>query len=86
MYSSISLAYICRYYFDLKFFGNDDLYEKQIKDQYPFIDSVTISSFNNNILVLDIKFIKPSLRFFYKNMSYGAYDNNLIVLGPQDSL
>lgn len=86
LYSFISLSYICRYYFDLQLFGNDSVYEDQIKAQYPFIDSVTISSFNNNTLVLDIKFIKPSLRFFYKNMSYGAYDKNLIVLGPQDSL
>ncbi len=86
LYNFISLSYICRYYFDIKIFGNDDIYEKKIKDQYPFIDSIVINNFNNNILVLDIKFIKPSLRFLYKNVSYGAYDKNLIVLWPQDSL
>jgi len=86
LYSLISLSYLCRYYFDLKIFGDDVLYEKKIKQQYPFIDTVTINSFANNKLVLDIKFIKPSLRFLYKNILYGAYDHDLIVLGPQDSL
>jgi hypothetical protein len=86
LYSFISLSYICRYYFDLKLFWNDALYENKIKAEYPFIDSISISSFSNNTLVLDIKFIKPSLRFLYKNTSYGVYGKNFIILGPQDSL
>lgn len=86
LYSFISLFYICRYYFDLKLFGNDSLYEEQIKSAYPFIDDITISSFSNNILILDVEFKKPSLRFLYKDVSYGAYDNNLILLNPEDSL
>ncbi len=87
MYSFISLSYLCRYYFDITLFGNEDWYESQIKEQYPFIDTITIQGFNNNTLVLDIKFKKPTLRFLYKDESYWAYnDHNLILLGRKDEL
>lgn len=87
MYSFISLSYICRYYFDITLFGNEAWYVSKIKEQYPFIDTIAINGFNNNILVLDIKFKKPSLRFLYKNESYWAYNNhNIILLGTKDEL
>ena len=86
LYSFISLSYICRHYFDIKLFGDNNLYRDQIQREYPFIDKITIVSFTNNVLILDIKFIKPSLLFLYKNRSYGAYKNKFILLDKKNSL
>jgi hypothetical protein len=88
MYNFISLWYICRYYFDVTLFGNANWYESKVKEEYPFIDTITIKGFNNNKLILDIKFKKPVLRFLYKNELYWAYNSHsrLILLGKKDEL
>lgn len=87
LYNFIALFYICKYYFDINVFGMQGWYEKQIKAQYPFIDNIVINGFNNNILLLDIKFKKPSLRFLYNNKIYWAYtDHKLIEISKEDGL
>lgn len=86
LYNMVWLWYLCRYYSDVKFLWDEELYNKKIQEKYPFIKKITIVSFINNKLILDIKYHKPLLRFMYNNTTYWAYKNNLVLLGPKDSL
>jgi hypothetical protein len=85
-YSFVWLSYACRYYFDIKLFDDSTIYEQDIKNNYPFVESIKIVSFANNTLILDVIFIEPTLRFLYKNELYGAYPKNLLQINQKDWL
>lgn len=85
-YNDISLLYLCRSYSDVKIFWDNVEYVKVIKEKYPFVDTVQIKGFANNTLWLEITFVKPIMRFLYKDTLYGAYSDDLIKLRAEDSI
>lgn len=86
IYSYISTLYSWKYYSDISLFWDNRDYNVIVKNQYPFVDKIKINWFASNVLLIDVEFNKPLLRFLYKDMIYGAYTNNLLPLSGSDGL
>lgn len=86
MYSNISQMYSGTYYTALRMFREQNFSLSELQDKYPFIEDVEISQYANNTLVLDVKFIKPALRFRYKDEIYWVYNTYTLPIGSWESL
>ena len=51
-----------------------------------YISSIIPVSFSNNVLLVDVKFKEPMLKFYYNNMEYAIYENTFVPLSTGDQL
>lgn len=74
VYTAIWEMYSGTYYTALRMFRETNITLDTVKEKYPFIQDVIIEKYANNTLLLHVEFVKPSLRFRYKESIYGMYD------------